>query len=249
MSGPASTSTRPGPEDWRKIRAASVFASLGDGDFRLIAREPRCDARLEGQSLFFQDEPADAFFVVLDGWAVLSRDTSEGVRTVIKIVGPGESFAEALIAEGARYPVGAEAASPLLRVARFETARLRALVAANPGLGLSIVAATFRQMQRLVEQIEHLKSWTIERRVAAMLLQMCGDCPANRANGPSDGCRFELPIGQTLIAARLAITPSTLSRTLKGMKALGVEARRGHIAIRERDRLARFVAGQTPDGH
>ncbi|SMH36648.1 Crp/Fnr family transcriptional regulator [Azospirillum agricola] len=245
MSGPASASTRPNAEDWRRIRAASVFASLGDEDFRLIAGEPRCDARPEGQSLFFQDEPADAFFVVLDGWAVLSRDTSDGVRTVIKIVGPGESFAEALIAEGARYPVGAEAASPLLRVARFETARLRALVAANPGLGLSIVTATFRQMQRLVEQIEHLKSWTIERRVAAMLLQMCGDCPAN---GAADGCRFELPIGQTLIAARLAITPSTLSRTLKGMKALGVEARRGHIAIRERDRLTRFVAGQKPDG-
>ena len=224
----------PGREDWRRIRAASVFASLDDGDFGLIVGRPRCESLHEGQTLFFQGEPADAFFIVLDGWAVLSRDTSDGTRTVIKIIGPGESFAEALITEGARYPVSADAASPL-RVARFETAALRALVSTNPGLGLSIVAATFRQKQRLVDQIEHLKSWSIERRVAAILLQM------------SDGRgthSFVLPIEQHLIAARLAITPPTLSRMLRKLAPLGVEANRGRITLHDPDRLAHFVNGE-----
>ncbi|CAO3428899.1 Crp/Fnr family transcriptional regulator [Azospirillum doebereinerae] len=227
------------PQDWRRIRRASVFASLADGDFALIAGVPRCDLRQDGQTLFFQDEPAEAFFVVLDGWVVLSRDRSDGTRTVIKIVGPGESFAEAMIAEDARYPVGAEAASPL-RVARFETGRLRTLVAATPSLGLSIVSATFRQMQRLVDQIEHLKSWPADRRVAAMILQMCGGEP-----GP---CRFDLPVSQRLIAAKLSITPSTLSRSLKRLETLGVTVDRRSIAIDGTDRLARFAAGKKIDG-
>ncbi|WP_431858239.1 Crp/Fnr family transcriptional regulator [Azospirillum sp.] len=228
----------PGPSDWARIRRASVFASLGDEEFRLIVGRPRCETLPEGQTLFFQGDPADAFFVVLDGWAALSRDTSDGTRTVIKIIGPGESFAEALITEGARYPVSADAASPL-RLARFETAALRALVAGNPGLGLSIVAATFRQMQKLVEQIEHLKSWSIERRVAAILLQM---------SGGRDAGSFTLPVEQHLIAARLAITPPTLSRTLRKLAALGVEANRGRITLHDSARLARFVEGEEDDG-
>ena len=222
------------PQDWARIRRASIFASLADAEFRLIVGRPRCETLHEGQTLFFQGDPADAFFVVLDGWAALSRDTSDGTRTVIKILGPGESFAEALITEGARYPVSADAAAPL-RVARFETAALRALVAGNPGLGLSIVAATFRQMQTLVEQIEHLKSWSIERRVASILLQMGGD----RGTGS-----FVLPVEQHLIAARLAITPPTLSRTLRKLAALGVEAYRGRITLHDPARLARFVEGE-----
>ncbi|MBK1836696.1 Crp/Fnr family transcriptional regulator [Azospirillum sp. YIM B02556] len=242
-------SPRLAPRDWRRIRSAAPFASLSDGDFAPIADRTRCETRREGQTLFFQDEPAEAFFVVLDGWVVLSRDRSDGTRTVIRIVGPGESFAEAMIAEGARYPVGAEAACPL-RVARFETARLRALVAATPGLGLSIVAATFRQMHRLVDQIEHLKSWPADRRVAAMLLRMC-DCRADRdrvscdeAGSDAGSCRFDLPVSQRLIAAKLSITPSTLSRSLKRLEALGVTADRGCIAIGDTARLARFAAGQ-----
>lgn len=251
-------SPRIAPRDWRRIRSAAPFASLSDGDFAPIADRSRCETRREGQTLFFQDEPAEAFFVVLDGWVVLSRDRSDGTRTVIRIVGPGESFAEAMIAEGARYPVGAEAACPL-RVARFETARLRALVAATPSLGLSIVAATFRQMHRLVDQIEHLKSWPADRRVAAMLLRMCdcrtdrgqkergqGDCDSGDCDWAGDEagpCRFDLPISQRLIAAKLSITPSTLSRSLKRLEALGVTADRGCIAIRDTACLARFAAG------
>lgn len=238
MSG--KPSQRPEAEDLRTIRKASMFASLSDDDFRLIAGECRCETYGKGQTLFFQGDPATAFFLVLDGWILLSRDKSDGSRTVIKILGPGESFAEALISEGERYPVSAEAASAL-RAARFDTSRFRTLVAANPELSLSVIAATFRQMHRLLDQIEHLKSWPIERRVGKMLLDMCGDVAAG-------ACHFTLPIEQALIAARLSITPPTLSRTLKKLGALGVDASYGRITIQDVSRLAAFVADSDEDG-
>ena len=218
----------------RLLRSASVFASLDDGDFDAIIGLPRCADFRRGQSLFYQDDPATAFFVVLEGWVTLVRDKSDGTRTVIKIVGPGESFAEAMLTPGARYPVTAEAASDV-RVARLETERFRALVSSNPGLGLSIIAATFRQLRILVDQIEHLKSWPIERRLAGVLLQMC-----NQHDG---ACSFHLPIEQHLIAARLAVTPPTLSRTFKKLEPLGVEARRGHVVINDIDQIIRYVRG------
>lgn len=230
MSAPASLD----PSERRFLRSTSVFASLNERDFESVSAISRKAVFLGGQDLFQQGQPATAFFVVLEGWAMLLRDQSDGTRTVIKIVGPGESFAEAMLTPGARYPVSAEAASDIT-LARVDTERFRTLVLDNPGLGLSIIAATFRHLRLLVDQIEHLKSWPIERRLAGMLLQMC-----NPRQGP---CTFDLPIRQHLLAARLAVTPPTLSRTFRKLAPWGVTARRGRITIRDPACLTRFVDG------
>lgn len=220
--------------DRRRIRTASLFGLLPDEEAILLIETARTATFAKGQTLFLEGDPGEAFFVVLEGWAVLSRDTTGGVRTLIKLVGPGESFAESMLAPDARYPVTGEAATPL-RVARFSTARFRALVTHSPDLGLSIVAATFRQMHRLLDQIEHLKSWSVERRVADMLLQIY------TAMG-SPGGGFTLPVEQTLIANRLAITPSTFSRSLRKLAPLGVNACRGRITLDDPARLAAYAA-------
>lgn len=220
----------------RLLRSTSVFASLDERDFAMVSVLPRRVVCHREQYLFLQDEPAAAFFVVLEGWVMLLRDQSDGTRTVIKIVGPGESFAEAMLTPGARYPVSAEAASDIT-LARIDTEQFRDLVRRNPGLSLSIIAATFRQLRLLVDQIEHLKSWPIERQLASMLLQMC--------DHRQGSCTFNLPIEQHLIAARLAVTPPTLSRTLRKLAPLGVSAKRGHITIRDLNSLTRFVRGEA----
>jgi CRP-like cAMP-binding protein len=220
--------------DRRAIRAAGLVADLPEAEAALILALARPAVFAKGQTLFLQGDPARAFFVILDGWVTLSRDTHDGERTLIKLLGPGDSFAEALVGSDARYPVTGEAAAPL-RVARFEMDRFRTLLLHSPGLGLSIVAATFRQMQRLVDQIEHLKSWSVERRVADMLLRIHDGMGA-------PGGDFPLPVEQTLIAAGLAITPSTLSRTLRKLEPFGVSARRGRVTLHDRDRLAAHVA-------
>lgn len=217
-----------------KVRSASIFAGLTDAEAAILMAVARPAGFCKGQTLFLEGDEADAFFVVLEGWVVLSRDASSGARTLIKLIGPGESFAEAMLAPGARYPVSGEAATPL-RVARFPTERFRALVTQSPGLGLSIVAATFRQMHRLVDQIEHLKSWSVERRVADMLLQIY-----HAMDAPGEG--FTLPVEQALIAGRLAVTPSTFSRSLRKLAPLGVTACRGRIILEDPARLAAYVA-------
>lgn len=224
--------------DRRLVRTASMFGSLPDNEANLLMEVARTVTLTKGQTLFVEGDPGEAFFIVLEGWAVLSRDASSGVRTLIKLIGPGESFAESMLAPDARYPVSGEAATPL-RVARFSTERFRTLVTQWPGLGLSIVAATFRQMHRLVDQIEHLKSWSVERRVADMLLQI-----HHAMGAPGEG--FTLPVEQTLIAARLAITPSTFSRSLRKLAPLGVRARRGRITLEDPAGLAAYAAaGET----
>ena len=58
-----------------------------------------------------QDDPATAFFIVIDGWVKLYRSTPSGDETVISILKKGESFAEAVALTGNRYLATAEAVS------------------------------------------------------------------------------------------------------------------------------------------
>jgi CRP-like cAMP-binding protein len=224
------------PTDERTLRACRLFAGLDENDFNLLTRSHRVQELATGQSLFHQGAPAEAFFVVLEGWIVLFRDQANGNRVVIHLFGPGESFAEALLsADDVLYPVSAEAASHL-RVARFDIKAFRDHIAQSPRLALAVIAATFRQLRGLVDQIEHHSEWSPRRRIAGFLLRMCRS---------EDGtCRFELPVEQQLIAARLSMTPWTFSRELSRLSEFGVEARRGQIVIHDMARFARFVAGE-----
>jgi CRP-like cAMP-binding protein len=218
--------------DREKLKGALFLADLPESDFNKFASETPILALSAGQILFHQEDPATAFYFVLDGWTAMFREGPDGERTAIHLVGPGESFAEAVLAREARYPVSAEAATDL-RVARIDTASFRKLIMQSPELSLSIIAAVFAKLRRLVSRIEQDQEWAPQRRVAAFLHKICG---------ASDGiCRFELPVEQRYIAARLSMTPATLSRALSELAAIGVEAKRRRIVVSDVGRLARFV--------
>jgi CRP-like cAMP-binding protein len=222
--------------DQRTLRECRLFTALDENDFNLLAQHHRVMELALGQSLFQQGMPAEAFFVVLEGWATLFRDQPNGNRIVIHLFGPGESFAEALIsADNLFYPVSAEAASRL-RVARFDLKIYRDLVSQSPRLALAVISAVFKQLRGLVDQIEHHSGWPPRRRIAGFLLRMC------RAGEGEN--RFDLPLEQQLIAARLSMTPWTFSRELGRLSELGVDAKRGQIVIHDTARLARFVSGE-----
>jgi CRP-like cAMP-binding protein len=218
--------------DLEMLRSALFLTGLPESDFQRFASETPIMTLTTGDILFNQDDPAIAFYFILDGWVAMFREGSDGERTAIHLVGPGDSFAEAVLAREARYPVSAEAASDL-RVARIDTARFRNLIMQSPELSLSIIAAVFTKLRRLVSRIEQDQGWSPQRRVAAFLYRICG--------ADNGACRFELPVGQRYIAARLSMSPETLSRALGELSAIGVEAKRRRIVVRDISRLARFV--------
>ncbi|MDQ8698240.1 Crp/Fnr family transcriptional regulator [Hyphomicrobium sp. LHD-15] len=218
--------------DLEMLRSALFLSGLPESDFQRFASETPTMTLTTGSILFNQGDPAVAFYFILDGWVAVFREGSDGERTAIHLVGPGDSFAEAMLARDARYPASAEAATDL-RVARIDTARFRNLILQSPELSLSIIAAVFRKLRHLVSRIEQDQEWSPQRRVAAFLYRICGD------NGGS--CHFELPVGQRYIAARLSMSPETLSRALSELSSIGVEARRRRIVVKDIGKLARFA--------
>src|SRR5450759_3822251 len=106
--------------------------------------------------LFRQEDPATAFFIVIDGWIKLYRITASGDETVIHIMTKGESFAESVAFTGNRYPATAEAVT-YARVARVPADHIVRCIQESPDIALATVASTSQHLHHLVQQIEQLK--------------------------------------------------------------------------------------------
>lgn len=222
-----------GPKELSKMRDAGFFAAIDTSCADSTSRGLSVVSLQAGQMLFLESEIASAFYFVLKGWIALFREQESGTRAAIHLLGPNESFGEALLQEGSRYPVSAEAAT-CVDLVRIDSRKFREQVLAEPQLALAIVEATFIKNKRLVDRILQDQTWSPQRRIAAFLCRFCTET--------SGCCKFALPVEQRFIAARLSMSPSTFSRSLAELASIGVVARRGQITISDPSRLRRFVS-------
>lgn len=220
------------PEDRVILRKSAILRDLPAEDLAALLDERSVRSIERGHVLFQQGDPARAFFLVLDGQIKLSRVNPGGEEAVVHIYGAGESFAEAAMFLGGRYPVAAEAVVAS-RVMHIESDALRRKVAERPEVAFAMMASMSRHLKVLVDQIERMKLLTADQRVAEFLLGLCG--------GRAGAVTLRLPHEKNLIASRLGMKPATFSRAIARMRELGVEVLGNQAIIRDTTTVRGFV--------
>lgn len=218
--------------DWQIIRSTPLFGTMAQDVIQSIVGNHAVRSYGKGTLLFQQGEPAGSFFVVLDGWVKLFRSTPDGGEAVVGVFRRGETFAEATIFLGGRYPVSGEVVTNA-RLLRVDGESLRNRIREQPELALSMLASASFHLKSLVEQIEQIKLMSAAQRIADFIVRLC----------PSDegGCTIDLPYEKSLIASRLGMKPESLSRALAKLRPLGVSVDREQVAVADIKLLAAFV--------
>lgn len=216
----------------RSLLLASVPRAAQD---KIIASARARDFE-RGTTVFLQGEQASAVYVVVEGWVKLYRIAANGAEAVVGVFTRGASFGEAVAFTHDVYPVSAECATDC-RLVRIETESILRLIRDEPGLALSLLAATFAHLHRLVAQIEALKAQTGPQRVAEFLLDL-SSCTAGR-------CEVKLPYDKVLIAGRLGMKPESLSRAFSKLREHGVTIKQNVAEIADVASL-RDYAGEDP---
>ena len=218
--------------DLQILQSTRLFASLDSQTLQslLAGAVPRHYPK--GQVLFQHGEPADAFFIVLDGWVKVFRVTPGGDEAVVGIFTRGQNFAEAAAFIGGVYPASGEAVTES-RVLRISARRLHQRICESPEMGLAMLASTSRHLHMLVCQIEQLKAHTGAQRVAEFLVSL-----APQEEGP---CTIALPYDKALIAGRLGMKPESLSRAFQRLRGEGVKINNNMAVIADMEELQAFV--------
>ena len=226
------------PEEAEIAKRSILLASIPqDAVDDILSRAVRRDFE-RGSSIFLQGEQAKHVFIVISGWAKLYRISPNGAEAVVGVFTKGRSFGEAVAFRDDVYPVAAEAVTDC-RLLQVQASQLLNMMTSRPELCTAILAATFRHLHALVEQIEQLKAQTGSQRVAEFLLDLC----------PEDGsaCTVTLPYEKVLIAGRLGMKPESLSRAFRRLKEVGVTVSKNHAAIENIEELRTYVAQDPAD--
>ncbi len=218
--------------DWQIVRSTPLFGAMSQEVTQSIIGNQAVRSYDKDVVLFQQGEPATGFYVVLDGWVKLFRMTPDGGEAVVGVFRRGETFAEAAIFLGGRYPVSAEVVTPS-RLLRVDGEVLRRRIREQPDVALSMLASSSYHLKSLVEQIEKIKLLSAPQRIADFIV---GLCPVREG-----AATIELPYEKALIASRLGMKPESLSRALAKLRPLGVSVDRDRVSVADIQLLSRFV--------
>jgi len=200
-----------------ELRGAWLLSRLSDEQLARVARHAIRLRLKEDQMLFSQGDPAERFYLVLSGRLRLFRIALDGAEKVIEIVGPGQTFAEALMfLEEARYPVCASALDQVDLIS-FEIKDFRLMLRESIDTCFIMLGVLSQRLKGLVREIDNLTLHSATSRFACYLLSKL----------PPRGRTLELDVRKGVIASRLSIKPETLSRIEKDLTRRGIINVRG----------------------
>lgn len=222
------------PRDFGVIKRLALFSGVPETLVREMLMPAMVREFPANTMMFLHGDPADSFFVVFDGWVKLFRETEDGHESVIHVIAPGESFAEAAIFDKSTFPVSAVTVGPT-RLLLVPAGPFVKSIQEDPDLSLNMLASMARRNRQLVQKLEHLTVKSSAERVALFLVELC--------QAPDGTCRVNLPHDKSLVAARLGMQPETLSRSLAKLRAIGVSTNSETVNIGDIGALRRYAAG------
>jgi CRP-like cAMP-binding protein len=209
-----------------------------------VTRSARAVHAPRGAVICRRNDPMPGLYAVAFGLVKLALGEEPGEEKVLRLVGPGETFGEAVAFLERPCPVNAIALTDTLLV-MIPSGPMFALIERDARFARSLIASLSLRMQALVADVEAAALRTGLQRVAAYLESLTEPGPAlGRAN-------VRLPATKTVIAARLGVTKETFSRLLRELTDQGlVQVTRREITLLDRARLAAVARGTARDaGH
>lgn len=196
------------------IRQTDFFKGVSEKSRKLVSGILIPKTLKKRQILFSEGEPGHSLFLCGSGTIQLSRIHADGRETVIKLIEPGEMFAEVILFEHDRYPVTATALSRSL-VYLLPKRQFLGLLE-NPDFRGDFIANLMKKMRYLAQQIVNLTTLSAEERLLRFLF--------SHHDARSE---FSLALSKKDIASAIGTNPETLSRIFLSLRQRGILTMQG----------------------
>jgi len=186
--------------------------------------------------VFRMGDPCNEFHVVVTGQVKLFVLSPAGQEKVVELIGPGQTFGEAIMFTDRPYILGAQSLADTLLLTVSKAAVL-AEIERDHRFALRMLAGLSRRLHGLVHDVETYALHSGLQRVIGFLLgdQALEDC------APTEVRTVSLPVSKATIASRLSLTPEYFSRVLHELEANGLIAiDRRDIRILDAQRLSAY---------
>jgi CRP-like cAMP-binding protein len=217
------------------LRRIPLFQELSEEQIDTLAAQTREKRLHKGEMLFQKGDQPRGFYAIVYGQMKLAFPSASGNEKVVEIIGPQQSFGEAVMFMDRPYPVFAESLADtlLLHIARaavFDMLETDSSFARRMLAGLSV------RLHNLIRDVESYSLRSSAQRVIGFLLQRAGNGDDEHAD-----VEIELPTSKQVIASRLNLTPETLSRIFHDLAAAKLITVHGkHVTVHDVRRLREY---------
>ncbi|ADD69195.1 transcriptional regulator, Crp/Fnr family [Denitrovibrio acetiphilus DSM 12809] len=209
-----------------------MFAFLNDQIKELLLSSASEKTFKKYDFLYMQGDDVSKAFVVSEGWVKISRINENGGECVVRVAAANESVGEDEILSAKQYGFTAQVITPALiyqipksaydMAYKIDKEAVKEAIEQDTQYSVTadndIVTDPYIAMGRLVE-----------------FLMSIGD------NRSRKEMIVNLPYDKHLVAARLLMTPETLSRCLKKLKDIGVEIKKNTIFVPDIHKLVKIA--------
>jgi CRP-like cAMP-binding protein len=210
------------------LGSIDLFSELETEQIERVAQAAR-QRRLGREAyLYYQGDPADHLFVLLEGRLKLTQVTPDGHQILLRHIGPGEAFAIPAILGGFEYPTSAQAVEDSLLLS-WDRQSMRDLMRGAPALALRALDVVASHVREFQDRIRELSTERVERRIARALLRLAHQS----GRKVEEGVLIDLPLSRQDLAEMTGTTLFTVSRTLSQWESQGlVVTGRERVTIR-----------------
>jgi len=190
------------------LRNVPLFKEMDELHLHYIAEHARSLSLKKDQFLFHKGDACEGIYVTTQGNIKISFLSMEGKEHVARIVGPGQTFAEAMVFLKKPSPAMVQAITAAT-VLVLPSDVIFKCIDESPACACSMLAGLSRRLHMLVAELESVTLDSSQQRIIGFLLQRIQDdgSGANKA-------KITLEATKSTIALHLNLTPETLSRIL-----------------------------------
>jgi len=222
-------------ENSDEVVALPLFADVGRKETARLLHA--CDIRHfpPGTIIVREGEPPNELPVILSGTVETYCDAN-GREWGAMLMNAGDVISPGASLFNEPHALSARTLGPC-RILLIDSAQIRAEARTCAPLALHLARAMAGQFRVATRQVVDLKSRNAAQRLGSFLLRF-----ADSSGAPTP----ELPMRKRNLAARIGMTPETLSRTLQILADNGLVVRGRQIIVRDRERIEHFCG---PEPH
>ncbi|MCL4303224.1 MAG: Crp/Fnr family transcriptional regulator [Anaerolineae bacterium] len=231
----------PLPIDVQNLHCINLFQDLTSTELVSICQAGRLCQVKQGAFFFHQGNPANTWYLLLEGQVKMIQLGLEGHQVLVRMVAVYEEFGAVALLSGLTYPLAAQAAEDCRAIA-WDRDTIAQLLSTYPPLALNALRLLSQRFRELQERYRELATERVEQRVARALLRL--EHQAGRRI--EQGILIDLSLSRQDLAEMTGTTLYTVSRILSQWEQHGlVKAGREKVIILDLSSL-RVIAEDLP---
>jgi CRP/FNR family cyclic AMP-dependent transcriptional regulator len=190
------TTPRPGPELALEALARSpLFQGVLPADLDHLARTMLRRRYRRNEVIFHEGDPGDSLHVVVEGRVKISRESPDGEEAIVVVLGPGDSFGELVLLDGAVRSAKATSTESTETLTMTRSA-FSSLVEGSEAFRWHLLGGIAHRIRRLTDQLAEVHFLDLTGRLALQLTRL--------AEEEAPGQELEVPLRPSLTQSELA---------------------------------------------